>query len=117
MQKNATCISLRYSSFQRKGHGGPPEKGYLSLRVRFGRSNSFRLQRMSKMKSGTRIPSPGHKTNDGYRPAVGRPQLITEGYKPNPQGGYVAPTQSAPANPPSGGSSGKPASGSGTKSK
>ncbi len=55
--------------------------------------------------------------HDGFRPAEPRSTLVTEGYKPNPQGGYVAPTQSAPANPPSGGSSGKPASGSGSGSK
>ena len=52
-------------------------------------------------------------THDGFKPAQARPSLVTEGYKPNPQGGYVAPTQSAPANPPAGGSSGKPAPGSG----
>ncbi len=50
-------------------------------------------------------------THDGFRPTTSN--VSTNGYKPNPQGGYVAPTQSAPANPPSGGSSGNPASGSG----
>lgn len=44
-------------------------------------------------------------------------QISTNGFKPNPQGGYVAPTQSAPPNPPSGGSSGQPATGSGKSDK
>jgi hypothetical protein len=47
---------------------------------------------------------------DGYKPAAPAPQVVTKGYlSPGKvQGGHVAPTQSAPANPPSGGSSVKP---------
>jgi hypothetical protein len=47
-----------------------------------------------------------------------QPRRLDEGHQaPNKvQGGHQGPThQSAPANPPSGGSSGKPASGSGQK--
>jgi len=48
---------------------------------------------------------------DGYKPAVAKP-IVNKGYvAPHKvQGGHVAPTQSAPANPPSGGSSVKPPS-------
>lgn len=65
------------------------------------------------MNDAPKMPSRRQMANDGYRPTNGRPTMITEGYKPKPQGGYVAPAQSAPSNPPSGGTSGKPASGSG----
>jgi hypothetical protein len=68
------------------------------------------------MKGGPKIPRGSHMANDGFTPAVTRISVSTNGFKPNPQGGYVAPTQSAPANPPSGGSSGKPATGSGGNS-
>jgi hypothetical protein len=40
---------------------------------------------------------------EGYKPNVS--QTITRGYPSKVQGGHVAPTQSAPSNPPSGGSS------------
>lgn len=51
---------------------------------------------------------------DGYKPSVATPQIVTKGYSsPNKvQGGHVAPTQSAPTNAPSGGSSVKPPSSS-----
>lgn len=67
---------------------------------------------MSDTPKGPRLP-----IRDGFRPTLGvavpNPRDIsTNGFKPNPQSGYVAPTQSAPPNPPSGGSSGKPGSGS-----
>ena len=49
---------------------------------------------------------------DGYKTAAHRPQVVTKGYLSpyKVQGGHVAPTQSAPANPPSGGSRVKPPS-------
>ena len=67
------------------------------------------------MKGGSKTPGRPGLAQDGFAP-VG-PKIITEGYKPNPQGGYVAPTQSAPANPPSGGTSGKPAANPGGSKK
>lgn len=61
------------------------------------------------------MPKPPERTYgmDGYKPATAHAPVdtVTKGYKPNPQGGHVAPTQSAPANPPSGGSSVKPPAG------
>lgn len=62
-----------------------------------------------------KLPGGRQMANDGYRPGQASPPMITEGYKPKPQSGYVGPAQSAPTNPPSGGTSGKPASGSGSK--
>jgi hypothetical protein len=51
-------------------------------------------------------------TVEGYKPSVSIPQTVTKGYQaPNKvQGGHVAPTQSAPTNAPTGGSSVKPPS-------
>ena len=67
------------------------------------------------MTNGPNIPTNRPMAQDGYRPQA-TPEILHKGYKPNPQGGYVGPTQSAPSNPPSGGSSGRPATGSGGKS-
>jgi len=45
---------------------------------------------------------------DGYKPTSATAQVVNKGYPSNPQTGHVAPTQTAPTNPPSGGSSVKP---------
>jgi hypothetical protein len=57
-------------------------------------------------------PPPRSQAMDGYKPSVSTPQTVTKGYvSPNKvQGGHVAPTQPAPTNPPTGGSSVKPPS-------
>ena len=54
-----------------------------------------------------KLPGGRQMANDGYDlRGQARPPMITEGYKPKPQSGYVGPAQSAPTNPPSGGTSG-----------
>ncbi len=46
------------------------------------------------MANEPKTPPVRQMAQDGYRPQAKSEQVFTKGYKPNPQGGYVAPTQS-----------------------